>query len=89
MIVVSGEIVIDPADREAALEATSTAVAATLEEEGCITYGFWADPGDESRFRVPTPPSKACETGDCRCALRPTPLAGRDPNWFSAWRRWG
>jgi quinol monooxygenase YgiN len=52
MIVVSGEIVIDPADREAALEAAATVVAATLEEEGCVTYGFWADPVDPGRFRV-------------------------------------
>lgn len=52
MIVVSGEIVIDPADRDVALDAAATVVAATLEEEGCVTYGFWADPADPGRFRV-------------------------------------
>ena len=52
MIVVSGEITIDPADREAALEVTAAMVAATLDEEGCVTYGFWADPVDPGRFRV-------------------------------------
>jgi quinol monooxygenase YgiN len=52
VIVVSGEITIDPADREAALEVTSAMVAATLDEEGCVTYGFWADPVDPGRFRV-------------------------------------
>lgn len=52
MIVVSGEITIDPAHRDAALELTSVVVAATLQEDGCITYGFWADPADPGRFRV-------------------------------------
>lgn len=52
MLVVSGVITLDPSDRDAALEAAATAVTATLEEDGCITYGFWADPGDPGRFRV-------------------------------------
>ena len=52
MIVVSGEISIDPADREAAVQATAKVVAATLSEDGCITYGFWVDPSDDTRFRV-------------------------------------
>ena len=52
MIVVSGEITIDPADRDAALELTAAVVAATRQEDGCISYGFWADPADAGRFRV-------------------------------------
>lgn len=52
MIVVSGEITLDPADRAAAVEAATAATTATLEEEGCLTYGFWADPADDGRFRV-------------------------------------
>ncbi|MEL7207280.1 MAG: putative quinol monooxygenase [Actinomycetota bacterium] len=52
MIVVSGEIELDPADRDAAIAATESVVAATLQEEGCLTYGFWADPTDPGRFRV-------------------------------------
>jgi len=52
VIVVSGEITINPADRDAALELTATAVAATLQEEGCVTYGFWVDPADPGRLRV-------------------------------------
>ena len=27
-------------------------VKATLEEDGCITYGFWQDPEKPTRFRV-------------------------------------
>jgi quinol monooxygenase YgiN len=52
MIVVSGEITIEPADREAALEATTAMVAASLAEDGCVAYGFWADPADPAHFRV-------------------------------------
>jgi quinol monooxygenase YgiN len=52
VIVVSGEIAIDPADREAALAATRISVPATRQEDGCLTYGFWADPDDQSRFLV-------------------------------------
>lgn len=52
MIVVSGIIELDPANRDTAVALTDTLVAATLEEEGCISYGFWLDPNDDGRFRV-------------------------------------
>ncbi len=52
MIVVSGTIDLDPANHDAVVALTDTLVAATLQEEGCISYGFWADPSDAGRFRV-------------------------------------
>lgn len=52
MIVVSGLFEIDPSDRERALEMAKAVTAGTLEEPGCRTYGFWADPDDPGRFRV-------------------------------------
>lgn len=52
MIVVSGTIDLDPANRDAAVALTDTLVAATLQEEGCISYGFWLDPHHDGRFRV-------------------------------------
>ena len=52
MIVVSGTITIDPADRDAALDLAATLVEATLAEPGCVTYGFYPDPTDAGTLRV-------------------------------------
>ena len=51
-IVVSGEIRIDPEDFDAAVALAEPLVAATLEEAGNVTYGFWVDPTDRGRIRV-------------------------------------
>ena len=40
MIVIQGTIVIDPAKREAAIEAANTMRAATIVEDGCLGYRF-------------------------------------------------
>lgn len=52
MIIVSGIIELDPANHDDAVGHMATLVAATLAEEGCIDYGFWADPAQPGRFRV-------------------------------------
>jgi quinol monooxygenase YgiN len=52
VIVVSGIIEIDPAHTEAALAAIQTVVDATLQEDGCIAYGFWTQAGAPARFHV-------------------------------------
>ncbi len=51
-IVVSGEIRINPEDFDAAMALAKPLVAATLEEAGNVTYGFWVDPRDHGRIRV-------------------------------------
>lgn len=51
-IVISGEIVIEPDDFDAALALIEPLVDATRAEDGCVTYGFWVDPRDRSRIRV-------------------------------------
>lgn len=50
MILVSGTIELDPANRDAAVALMDTLVSATLKEEGCISYGFWLDPHSDGRF---------------------------------------
>jgi quinol monooxygenase YgiN len=52
MLIVSGIIEMDPSGHDRAVELFGPLVAATLEEPGCITYGFWADPSRPGRFRV-------------------------------------
>lgn len=44
MLIVSGTITLDPSGTEQALELIRPLVAATLAEDGCLTYGFWTDP---------------------------------------------
>jgi quinol monooxygenase YgiN len=51
-IVVSGEIRINPEDFDAAMVLAEPLVAATLEEAGNVTYGFWVDPRDRGRVRI-------------------------------------
>ena len=51
-LVISGEIVIDPDDFDAALAIVEPLVAATQHEAGCLAYDFWVDPRNRGRFRV-------------------------------------
>ena len=51
-LVISGMIVIDPADVERARRLLAPLVEATHAEEGCIAYGFYADLDDPGSFRV-------------------------------------
>jgi quinol monooxygenase YgiN len=52
MLVVSGEFVIDDADREAGLAAAVEMAHATRKEPGCRSYGFYTDVEDPARIRV-------------------------------------
>ncbi|MDA1100795.1 MAG: putative quinol monooxygenase [Proteobacteria bacterium] len=52
MIVISGCFRFAPAQRAAALSAALVIAAETRKEEGCITYGFFADVEDENSFRI-------------------------------------
>lgn len=52
MIVVSGTIVIDPAQVPRGIELTRELMAKTREEPGCISYEFFAALEDPSRFHV-------------------------------------
>ena len=52
MIIVSGTMSVEPDDSEAFLALTNPCVAATLEEDGCSAYGFFADPNQAGSFRV-------------------------------------
>ena len=52
MIVVSGVITVDPAQHDRMVELGREVAVASLQESGCLEYGFWADPGEPGRFRV-------------------------------------
>ena len=52
MLIVSGTISFDPANAARFWQLAGTLVEKTLEEPGCITYGFWADPSDPGRVRA-------------------------------------
>lgn len=52
MLVVAGEIEIDPEHREEAVDAAQAMMTATRREAGCLTYVLTADLGDPGRFRI-------------------------------------
>lgn len=52
MIIVSGTIDVQPERSEDFLALTAPLVTATLQEEGCGTYGFFPDPNKAGSFRV-------------------------------------
>jgi len=52
MLVVAGEIEIDPANRDAAVAAAMRMMDETQREPGCISYTFSADLADPGRFRI-------------------------------------
>lgn len=52
MIIVSGTIVIDPANTERATELTTALMAATRQEPGNLAYGFYADVEEPGRYQL-------------------------------------
>ncbi len=51
-VLVTGVIDLDPANRDAAIEAFKAVMAPTRQEEGCEHYSFTADLDDPGRFHV-------------------------------------
>lgn len=52
MIVVQGDFVIKPGQRDAAIAAMQAVARATQQEAGCIRYNFYADLEDPNKFIV-------------------------------------
>jgi quinol monooxygenase YgiN len=52
MLIVAGHFDIDPADRDAFLEARSPAMTSTRSEGGCLEYVMSADPIDSARVML-------------------------------------
>ena len=52
MLVVSGVLTLDPANHDAFAEIGAKLAAASLEEDGCSAYGWWADARTPGVFRV-------------------------------------
>ena len=52
MIVVSGVLKLDPANHDAFADIGAKLAAASLEEDGCSVYGWWADAKTPGVFRV-------------------------------------
>jgi len=51
-LVISGSIVIDPAQVDRARELLAPLLVATRAEAGCLAYGFYADLDEPGTFRV-------------------------------------
>lgn len=52
MLIVAGEITVEPDGRDEFLEAVRFMVDATLQEPGCVQYAFMPDPYDDSLIRL-------------------------------------
>lgn len=52
MIVISGTIVLDPANLDAATAACAELEAATRAESGCVQYGYWLSHSEPGTIRV-------------------------------------
>ena len=52
MLVVAGYVKLDPAKVETATEAARAVMAATRQEEGCISYTFSADLDEPGHFHI-------------------------------------
>jgi len=52
MLIVAGEIVVGAESRDAAAVAAREMALATRQEDGCVTYRFYADLEDDTRFHV-------------------------------------
>ncbi len=52
MLIIAGEIRMEPGTRDQFFEAVAPMVAATLEEPGCRTYAFTPDPTDGDLVRL-------------------------------------
>ena len=92
MLIVAGEIRMQPGTRAQFLEAVAPMVAASLAEAGCRTYAFTPDPDDDDLIRL-------FELWDDEAALeshrasahmatwhergRTLPVAGRDLNLYT------
>ena len=52
MLVIAGRIEIDPANRDAAIQAAVAMMEETHKETGCISYTFSADLSDPGGFQI-------------------------------------
>jgi len=52
MLIIAGEIRMEPGTRDQFFEAVAPMVAATLDEPGCRTYAFTPDPNDGDLVRL-------------------------------------
>ena len=52
LLVVAGDVEIDPAHRDRAIEAARAVMAATRQEPGCLEYTIAADVDDPARFVI-------------------------------------
>lgn len=52
MLIIAGEIRMQPGTRERFFEAVAPMVAATLQEPGCRAYAFTPDPDDAALIRL-------------------------------------
>ena len=52
MLLVAGTLTVNPEAHAPFLAAAAAVVAPTLAEDGCLQYGFWADPERPGRFLV-------------------------------------
>jgi quinol monooxygenase YgiN len=52
LLIVAGSVEIDPANRDAAIQATKAVMAATRAEPGCLEYTIAADLDDPGRFVI-------------------------------------
>lgn len=52
LLIVAGEVEIDPSNHDDAIEAARNVMAATREEEGCLEYTIAADLDDPARFVI-------------------------------------
>jgi quinol monooxygenase YgiN len=52
MVIVAGTVLLNAETRDAALAAMNTVVAATRPENGCISYGFYADLNNPLSFQL-------------------------------------
>lgn len=52
MLIVAGHLVLDPADREAHVEASAEAVRLARAAAGCLDFAVSADPVDPARVNV-------------------------------------
>ena len=52
LLIVAGDVEIDPANRAAAIEAARVVMTATRQEEGCLEYTIAADVENPARFVI-------------------------------------
>jgi quinol monooxygenase YgiN len=52
MIVIAGHVLLDPTQRDPAIEAAREMMVETRKENGCISYTFSADLDEPGRFQI-------------------------------------